>query len=121
MRSKPPGGQDMPQLDGLRTLAVAAMTWSHWLPPYQFGFEWGHNLTVYGLVFAVRNQNARAVILAVPWVRCLSLLVLTISAAAVLWHRSEKPLNDLKRFFPYNAPARARQRVMDLVSALGDA
>ena len=109
MSSKLPGGQHMPQLDGLRTLAVAAMIWSHWVPAYQFGFEWCHNLTVYGLAFAVRNLHAPAVILADPWDRCLSLLVLTISAAAVSWHFFEKPLNDLKRFFPYHAPARASQ------------
>ena len=41
MSSKLPGGLHMPQLDGLRTLAVAAVIWSHWVPPYQFGFEWG--------------------------------------------------------------------------------
>jgi peptidoglycan/LPS O-acetylase OafA/YrhL len=41
MSSKLPGGQHMPQLDGLRTLAVAAVIWSHWVPAYQFGFEWG--------------------------------------------------------------------------------
>jgi len=41
MSSKLPGGPHMPQLDGLRTLAVAAVAWSHWMGPYQFGFEWG--------------------------------------------------------------------------------
>jgi hypothetical protein len=41
MNSKLPGGLHMPQLDGLRTPAVAAVIWSHWVPPYQFGFEWG--------------------------------------------------------------------------------
>ena len=41
MRSKLPGGQHMPQLDGLRTLAVAGVAWSHWLPDQQGGFEWG--------------------------------------------------------------------------------
>ena len=41
MISKLPGGQHMRQLDGLRTLAVAAVAWSHWMGAYQFGFEWG--------------------------------------------------------------------------------
>ena len=41
MSSKLPGGQHMPQLDGLRTLAVGAVAWSHWMGLYQFGFEWG--------------------------------------------------------------------------------
>jgi peptidoglycan/LPS O-acetylase OafA/YrhL len=113
MSSKLPSGQHMPQLDGLRTLAVAAVIWSHWAPPYQFGFEWGHNLTVYGLVFAVKNLHVPEAILTVAWIRCLGLLVLTISAAAVSWHFFEKPLNDLKRFFLYTAPARARQRVVE--------
>jgi peptidoglycan/LPS O-acetylase OafA/YrhL len=84
-----------------------------YLGKISYGLYVFHNLTVYGLVFAVRNLHAPAVILTVTWVRCLSLLVLTISAAAVSWHFFEKPLNDLKRFFPYNAPARARQRVAE--------
>src|ERR1017187_4970215 len=41
MSLKASGGRHMPQLDGLRTLAVAAVAWSHWMLPYQFGFEWG--------------------------------------------------------------------------------
>jgi peptidoglycan/LPS O-acetylase OafA/YrhL len=84
-----------------------------YLGKISYGLYVFHNLTVYGLVFAVRNLHAPAVILTVPWARSLSLLVLTISAAAVSWHFFEKPLNDLKRFFPYNAPARASQRVAE--------
>jgi peptidoglycan/LPS O-acetylase OafA/YrhL len=30
-----------PQLDGLRVLAVAAVAWSHWVRPYQFGIPFG--------------------------------------------------------------------------------
>jgi peptidoglycan/LPS O-acetylase OafA/YrhL len=30
-----------PQLDGLRALAVAAVAWSHWERPYQFGIPFG--------------------------------------------------------------------------------
>jgi hypothetical protein len=41
-----------------------------------------HNLATHGLVFAVGNLHAPAAILTGPGVRCLSLLVLTISAAA---------------------------------------
>jgi len=66
---------------------------------------------VYALVFAVRDLHAPDVILNVPWIQRLSLLVLTISAAAVSWHFYEKPLNDLKRFFPYATPARAGKPV----------
>jgi peptidoglycan/LPS O-acetylase OafA/YrhL len=51
------------------------------------------------------------VILSLPWIQRLSLVVQTMSAAAVSWHFYEKPLNDLKRFFPYNAPARAEKPV----------
>ena len=30
-----------PELDGLRTVAVAAVAWSHWLPQWQFGVPFG--------------------------------------------------------------------------------
>ena len=30
-----------PQLDGLRALAVAAVAWSHWERPYEFGIPFG--------------------------------------------------------------------------------
>jgi peptidoglycan/LPS O-acetylase OafA/YrhL len=80
-----------------------------YLGKISYGLYVFHNLTVYGLVFAVKNLHAAEVILTVPWVRCLGLLVLTISAAAVSWHFFEKPLNDLKRYFPYRAPTRATQ------------
>lgn len=32
----------MPQLDGLRALAVFAVAWSHWMPQYTAGLPWGH-------------------------------------------------------------------------------
>jgi peptidoglycan/LPS O-acetylase OafA/YrhL len=80
-----------------------------YLGKISYGLYVFHNLAVYGLVFAVRELHVPAVLLTVPWIHRLCLLVLTISAAAVSWHFYEKPLNDLKRFFPYNAPARTRQ------------
>jgi peptidoglycan/LPS O-acetylase OafA/YrhL len=61
--------------------------------------------------FLVRDLHAPAVLLTVPWIHRLSLLALTISLAALSWHLYEKPLNDLKRFFPYNVPARPRETV----------
>ncbi len=80
MSSKLPGGQHLPRLDRLLNSGggcgdLVALEISYGL--YVF-----HNLTVDGLVFAVRNLHAGAVILTGPGVRCLSLLVLTISAAA---------------------------------------
>ena len=68
-----------------------------------------HNLMVYPLVFAVRNLHVPDTFLSVPWMLRVSLLVLTISAAAISWHVFEKPLNDLKRFFPYSPSARFKQ------------
>lgn len=32
----------MPQLDGLRALAVLAVVWSHWMKDYTAGLPWGH-------------------------------------------------------------------------------
>jgi peptidoglycan/LPS O-acetylase OafA/YrhL len=84
-----------------------------YLGKISYGIYVFHNLTVYSLVFAVRDLHAPAMILTVPWIQRLSLLILTISAAAISWHFYEKPLNDLKRYFPYNLPARASQRVAE--------
>jgi peptidoglycan/LPS O-acetylase OafA/YrhL len=72
-----------------------------------------HNLAGYSLVVALRDPHAPAIILAVPWSQRLSLLILTISAAAVSWHFHEKPLNDLKRLSHYNVPARGSQLVAE--------
>ncbi len=80
-----------------------------YLGKISYGLYVFHNLVVYGLVFAVKNLHAPEAVLTVPCVRCLGLLVLTISAAAVSWHFFERPLNDLKRYFPYRAPTRATQ------------
>jgi peptidoglycan/LPS O-acetylase OafA/YrhL len=80
-----------------------------YLGKISYGLYVFHNLAVYGLVFAVKNLHVPEIILTVSWVRCLGLLVLTISAAAVSWHFFEKPLNDLKRYFPYRTPTRATQ------------
>ena len=87
-----------------------------YLGKISYGLYVFHNLTMYGLVFAVRDLHAPAWLLAVTWIRNLCLLVLTISAAAVSWHFYEKPLNDLKRYFPYNPPARARPPVAEQVT-----
>jgi len=80
-----------------------------YLGKISYGLYVFHNLTIFGLVFAVRSLHAPEVILTVAWVRCLSLLLLTVSAAAVSWHFFEKPLNDLKRYFPYHAPSPVTQ------------
>ena len=68
-----------------------------------------HNLTIYAVVFMVRDLHAPEALLTVPWLSRLMLLVLTIAAAAISWRFFEKPLNDLKRYFPYNTAPRARQ------------
>ena len=98
---------------GFKGWSGGFLQWSPmvYLGKISYGLYVFHNLTVYGLVFAVRELHAPAVLLTVPWIHRLCLLVLTISAAAVSWHFYEKPLNDLKRFFPYNVPARTRQPV----------
>lgn len=41
MTARPSAVPYSPQLDGLRTVAVAAVAWSHWLPGYQFGLPLG--------------------------------------------------------------------------------
>lgn len=38
----PRSARYMPQLDGLRALAVFAVVWSHWMPEYSGGLPWGH-------------------------------------------------------------------------------
>jgi peptidoglycan/LPS O-acetylase OafA/YrhL len=80
-----------------------------YLGKISYGLYVFHNLTIYALVFVVRDLHAPQAILDVLWLRRLCLLVLTISAAAISWHFFEKPLNDLKRFFPYNRPPPARR------------
>jgi peptidoglycan/LPS O-acetylase OafA/YrhL len=81
-----------------------------YLGKISYGLYVFHNLAIYGLVFIIRDLHAPIALYDLGWLRVLSLLLLTVSAAAVSWHFFEKPLNDLKRFFPYNVPARARQR-----------
>ena len=78
-----------------------------------YGLYVFHNLAVYGLVFAVKSLHAPSVCLTVPGIKVPCLLVLTVSAAAVSWHFYEKPLNDLKRFFPYHAPPQVRPQLED--------
>lgn len=82
-----------------------------YLGKISYGLYVFHNLAVYGLVFAIRYLHAPDVLLSVPWLQRLGLLVLTITAAAISWHLYEKPLNDLKRFFPYNESSRVRKPV----------
>jgi len=82
-----------------------------YLGKISYGLYVFHNLTPYAVFFLVRDLHAPAVLLTVPWIHRLSLLALTISLAALSWHLYEKPLNDLKRFFPYNVPARPRETV----------
>jgi peptidoglycan/LPS O-acetylase OafA/YrhL len=89
-----------------RFLQLAPMVY---LGKISYGLYVFHNLAIYGLVFIIRDLHAPAALYDLGWLRFLSLLLLTVSAAAVSWHFFEKPLNDLKRFFPYNAPVRLRQ------------
>jgi peptidoglycan/LPS O-acetylase OafA/YrhL len=58
-----------PQLDGLRALAVAAVAWSHWERPYQFGIPFGSGVHLFfvlsgflitGILLEVRAQTDRA-------------------------------------------------------------
>ena len=38
----------MPQLDGLRALAVAGVAWHHWAPPrYHYGLPWGSGVSLF--------------------------------------------------------------------------
>ena len=77
------------------------------------------NLAVYGIVFAVLNLHVPAVFLQVPWLYCLAVAVLTISAPAVSRHFFEKPLNDLKRHFPCTAPRKVTQAVEEKIQVAG--
>lgn len=44
-----------------------------------------------------------------PWLLTLAYTILTIVLASLSWHFFEKPLNDLKRYFPYiKAPIRSK-------------
>ena len=57
-----------PQLDGLRALAVAAVAWSHWERPYQFGIPFGAGVHLFyvlsgflitTILLDVRDQTSR--------------------------------------------------------------
>jgi peptidoglycan/LPS O-acetylase OafA/YrhL len=80
-----------------------------YLGKISYGLYVFHNLAIYGLVLAVRDLHAPKVLQTNPWVERLGLLILTVSAAAVSWHLYEKPLNNLKRFFPYKPRPRRAQ------------
>jgi peptidoglycan/LPS O-acetylase OafA/YrhL len=58
----------LPQLDGLRALAVAAVAWSHWERPYQFGIPFGAGVHLFyvlsgflitGILLDVRDARDR--------------------------------------------------------------
>jgi peptidoglycan/LPS O-acetylase OafA/YrhL len=68
----------MPQLDGLRAVAVAAVAWSHWERPYQFGIPFGAGVHLFyvlsgflitGILLRVRDEAARAGALQAFYVR----------------------------------------------------
>jgi peptidoglycan/LPS O-acetylase OafA/YrhL len=57
-----------PQLDGLRAVAVAAVVWSHWERPYQFGIPFGAGVHLFyvlsgflitGILMRVREEADR--------------------------------------------------------------
>jgi peptidoglycan/LPS O-acetylase OafA/YrhL len=57
-----------PQLDGLRAVAVAAVAWSHWERPYQFGIPFGTGVHLFyvlsgflitGILLSVRERADR--------------------------------------------------------------
>ena len=57
-----------PQLDGLRAVAVAAVAWSHWERPYQFGIPFGSGVHLFyvlsgflitGILLRVRDEADR--------------------------------------------------------------
>jgi peptidoglycan/LPS O-acetylase OafA/YrhL len=58
-----------PQLDGLRAVAVAAVAWSHWERPYQYGIPFGAGVHLFyvlsgflitGILLRVRDEADRA-------------------------------------------------------------
>jgi peptidoglycan/LPS O-acetylase OafA/YrhL len=77
-----------------------------YLGKISYGLYVFHNLAVYGVVFGVWYLHFPEMCLKAEWLLRLELPILTIAAAALSWHFFEKPLNDLKRYFPYNASTR---------------
>ena len=58
-----------PQMDGLRTIAVAAVAWSHWAPMRQFGLPWSSGVHLFfvisgylitAILVRARNEDNRA-------------------------------------------------------------
>ena len=66
-----------------------------------------HNLAIYAVVFAVRSLHAPSTLLANPWITLAAKLGITLGLAAFSWQFFEKPINGLKRFFPYKPHTRS--------------
>ena len=93
-----------PQLDGLRALAVAAVAWSHWERPYQFGLPFGSGVHLFyvlsgflitRILLDVREQANRMVgVRAFYMRRALRIFPAFYLTLAVAWWADVTPVRE---------------------------
>ena len=94
----------LPQLDGLRAVAVAAVAWSHWERPYQFGIPFGAGVHLFyvlsgflitTLLLQARDADDRGAALGVFYVRrALRIFPAFYLTLALAWWADVPPVRD---------------------------
>jgi peptidoglycan/LPS O-acetylase OafA/YrhL len=93
-----------PQLDGLRAVAVAAVAWSHWERPYQFGIPFGTGVHLFyvlsgflitGILLNVRERADRTEGLKAFYIRrALRIFPAFYLTLALAWAADIPPVRD---------------------------
>jgi peptidoglycan/LPS O-acetylase OafA/YrhL len=93
-----------PQLDGLRALAVAAVAWSHWERPYQFGVPFGAGVHLFyvlsgflitAILLEMRSHSSRAVALRAFYIRrALRIFPAFYLTLGVAWWANVTPVRE---------------------------
>ncbi len=96
----------MIQLDGLRFFAVSGVAWFHWAPKdLQFVIPWNIGVQLFFvisgfLITGILLKSKKAVENSVA-LNLVTMGIWTVAIASASWYFFEKPINNLKKRFPY--------------------